>query len=47
MNYQMINEELRIASCSIADLTLKQAQQFLKQWEEGAKLGTFQEEKGE
>lgn len=43
----MENEDLQIASCSIEDLTLKQSQQILKQWEEGAKLGTFQEEKKE
>ena len=36
----MENEELQIASCSIADLTVKQAQQFTEQWGEGASLGT-------
>lgn len=41
MKYQIINEELKIASCSIADLTMKQAQQFMEQWEEGASLGTL------
>ena len=38
MKYQIINEELQIASCSIADLTLEQAQQFMEQWEDGAPL---------
>lgn len=41
MKYQMVNEELQIASCSIADLTVKQAQQFTEQWGEGASLGTL------
>jgi len=41
MKYQMENEELQIASCSIADLTVKQAQQFTEQWGEGARLGTL------
>lgn len=41
MKYQMVNEELQIASCSIADLTVKQVQQFTEQWEEGASLGTL------
>ncbi len=41
MKYQIVNEELQIASCSIADLTVKQAQQFTEQWGEGASLGTL------
>lgn len=41
MKYQMVNEELQIASCSIADLTAKQAQQFTEQWGEDASLGTL------
>ena len=41
MKYQMINEELQIASCSIADLTMEQAEHFLKQWEPGASIGTL------
>lgn len=28
MKYEMINEELRIASCSLADLTLEQVKHF-------------------
>lgn len=39
MNYQVINEELRIASCGIGDLTMKQVTHFLDQWESGAKIG--------
>lgn len=41
MKYQMVNEELQIASCSIADLTAKQAQQFTEQWGGDASLGTL------
>lgn len=41
MAYKMENKELQIASCSIADLTVKQAQQFTEQWGEGASLGTL------
>lgn len=41
MAYKMENEELHIASCSIADLTLEQAQEFLWLWEEKATLGTL------
>lgn len=41
MKYQMINEELQIASCSIADLTVEQAKNFLKQCEPGASIGTL------
>lgn len=28
MKYEMINEELRIARCSLADLTLEQVKHF-------------------
>lgn len=45
MKYQMVNEELNIASCSIADLTLETAHKFLKLWkekgDENATLGTL------
>lgn len=41
MAYKMENKELQIASCSIADLTVKQAQHFTEQWGEGASLGTL------
>lgn len=45
MNYQMINEELRIASCSIADLTLK-TNEILDELElmDINELDTFREE---
>lgn len=38
MKYEMINEELRIASCSLADLTLEQVKHFLGQWEPGSNI---------
>ncbi len=41
MVYQVVNEELQIASCSIAELTTKQARQFTEQWGENASLGTL------
>ncbi len=41
MKYQMINEELQIASCSIADLTVEQARHFFEQWGEDIELGTL------
>lgn len=41
MKYQMVNEELQIASCSIADLTMEQVQHFLKQWHPGDSIGTL------
>lgn len=41
MNYQIINKELNIATCEIADLTIEQAQSFLDSWESGAKLGSL------
>lgn len=41
MKYQIINEELQIASCSIADLTMEQVQHFLKQWHPGDSIGTL------
>ncbi len=39
--YEIIDETLKLASCSINDLTLEQASSFLSQWEDGAKLGTL------
>lgn len=39
MKYKVINEELRIYSCSIADLTLEQVNHFLGQWNDGANIG--------
>lgn len=41
MKYQMVNEELQIASCRLSDLTLKDAELILKQWETGTELGTL------
>ena len=38
MSYQIVNEKLNIATCSLSDLTIEQATGFLKQWEYGAKL---------
>ena len=39
--YEIIDESLKLASCSISDLTLEQVSSFLSQWEDGAKLGTL------
>lgn len=39
MKYNIINKELKIATCSIADLTLNQTERFLRQWEKGATIG--------
>lgn len=39
MNYEMVNEELQIASVRLADLTMKQVESFLKNWEPGASIG--------
>lgn len=41
MQYEMVNEKLKIAACSISNLTLEQAKHFLELWEEGATLGTL------
>lgn len=41
MSYRIENEELQIASCSIADLTVEQIKQVLDQWGEGASLKTL------
>ena len=41
MKYEMINEELRIARCSLADLTLGQVKHFLGQWEPGSNIGNL------
>lgn len=38
MSYEVINEELKIAKCSIADLTMEQVEGFLKQWEPGVSI---------
>lgn len=39
--YKIIDENLRIASCGIGDLTSKMVSGFLDQWEEGAKIGSL------
>ena len=39
--YEIIDESLKLASCGINDLTFEQAQHFLFQWEDGAKLGSL------
>lgn len=41
MKYEVINKELRIAACGIADLTMAQVQSFLKQWDDGSSIGTL------
>ena len=41
MQYEMVNEKLKIAACSISALTLEQAKHFLELWERGATLGTL------
>lgn len=39
MKYEKVNEELRIFSCTISDLTSEQAAHFLQLWEDGSTLG--------
>lgn len=39
MKYNIINKELKIATCRIADLTLNQTEHFLRQWEKGTAIG--------
>lgn len=41
MKFEVINEELKIAACRLADLTMEQVQHFLQQWEGGASIGTL------
>lgn len=41
MAYKVINEELKIASCRIADLTMEQVTTFLKIWDDDSKIGTL------
>ena len=41
MKYQMVNEKLNIASCSIADLTLGQVTCILNQFEDDAPIDTL------
>ena len=39
--YEVINENLGIAKCSLMDLTDEQVNQFLGQWESGAKISSL------
>ena len=41
MKFEVINEELKIAACRLADLTMEQVKGFLQQWEDGASIGTL------
>lgn len=38
---EIINENLGVYSCSIADLTMDQACSFLKQWNDGSAIGSL------
>lgn len=39
--YEVINEKLGIAKCSLKDLTFEQVNQFLGQWEPEANIGSL------
>ena len=39
--YEVINAELGIKACGLADLTAEQVNHFLGLWEDGAKIGTL------
>ena len=41
MMYRIVNKELGIASCSLEELTIKQVQRFLGQWEPGSNIGSL------
>lgn len=41
MAYKVINGKLGIKSCSVSDLTAKQVNNFLSQWEDGEKIGSL------
>lgn len=41
MSYEVINEELKIAKCSITDLTIGQVHNFLESWGDDSKIGTL------
>lgn len=41
MNYKVINEELKIASCRIEDLTMEQVTTFLKIWNDDSPIGSL------
>lgn len=37
--YKIIDEKLRLASCSLSDLTMQQVASFLEQWDHDAQIG--------
>lgn len=39
--YEVINEELGIKACKLADLTADQVNRFLGLWEDGVRIGTL------
>ena len=41
MKFEVINEELKIAACRLADLKLDQVQHFLEQWNDGSSIGAL------
>ena len=41
MKYEVINKKLKIAACEVADLTMAQVYSFLRQWKDGASIGTL------
>lgn len=41
MIYELINRELNLWSCSIADMTMEQIECFLKQWNDGSRIGAL------
>ena len=41
MKFEVINEELKIAACGLADLTMDQVHHFLKQWDDDSSIGTL------
>lgn len=41
MAYEVIDEDLRISSCRIADLTMEHVQSFLKLWSDGSSIGSL------
>lgn len=41
MAYEVIDEDLRISSCRIADLTMEQVQSFLKLWSDDSSIGSL------
>ena len=41
MSFNLINKELKIFSCGISDLTLKQTKQFLESWNDNSTIGSL------